>query len=66
MKEEDGGTGKVKTMPILKMCNLLSTFAMPIPFDPTYHPIGRRRVWAVSPSAGTGPKGERQLFMIGK
>jgi hypothetical protein len=41
-------------------------YAMPISFDGTYSPMGRWRVWAISPTAGAGPKSEWQYFTIGK
>lgn len=40
-------------------------FTMPIPFDPSYNPIGRWRVWAISPANGAGPKSAWRYFTIG-
>jgi hypothetical protein len=41
-----------------------ASYTMPIPFDPSYHPKGRWRVWAISPASGAGPKSEWQYFKI--
>jgi len=41
------------------------SYSMPLPFDGTYTKVGRWRVWAVSPTAGTGPKSDWHYFKIG-
>ncbi len=40
------------------------SYTVPIPFDTTYSKLGRWRVWAISPTAGAGPKSEWRYFKI--
>jgi hypothetical protein len=41
-----------------------TSYAMPIAFDPSYNPVGRWRVWAISPTDGPGPKSEWNYFRV--
>ena len=41
------------------------TYTVPLPFDGSYTKLGRWRVWAVSATAGEGPKSEWRYFQIG-
>lgn len=41
-----------------------TSYTIPISFDGSYHKMGRWRVWAISPTAGAGPKSEWQYFTI--